>query len=193
MRKAFTILAAVVFLAAAFLATVAARQSSTDRKPEAAAIEAQKPGPETDRLKFLIGTWSTDGGYEKSPMFPEGGKQTGWYEARVGPGGFSIIADFELHGLLGKEIGHQVIAWNPKQNAYQVVTVGNNFPGAILGTSRWEGGNLVTRSELILGGTVFQSRSVYSNLQEKSVHMEEFMQAGQAPEQLIWKAAARRK
>jgi hypothetical protein len=193
MRKAFTILAAVVFLAAAFLATVAARQSSTDRKPEAAAIEAQKPGPETDRLKFLIGTWSTDGGYEKSPMFPEGGKQTGWYEARVGPGGFSIIADFELHGPLGKEIGHQVIAWNPKQNAYQVVTVGNNFPGAILGTSRWEGRNLVTRSELILDGTVFQSRSVYSNLQEKSVHMEEFMQAGQAPEQLIWKADATRK
>lgn len=125
-------------------------------------------------------------------MFPEGGKQTGWYKALPGPGGFSIIADFEADGPLGKEIGHQVIAWDPRQNAYQVVTVGN-FPGAIIGTSRWEGANLVSNWELNLDGEAFHSHSTYSNIQEKSVHMEEFIQTGGAAEQLIWKVDAARK
>jgi hypothetical protein len=193
MRKAFHNFALLILVAVVLLATAAARQSSTDKKSEATTTKAPIPGPEMDRLKFLVGTWDTIGGYEKSSMFPEGGKQLGWYKARLGPGGFSIIAEFEAEGPLGKEIGHQVIAWDPKQNAYQVVTAGNAFPGVIIGTSQWEGSSLVTRWDLNLDENMFHSRSTYSTMANNSLHMEEFIQSGDAPEQLIWKADATKK
>jgi hypothetical protein len=193
MRKTFKNIVAFLLVGAIAAAGIAAQQPSTEKKPEDSAMPAPKPGPEMERLKFLIGTWSTNGGYVKSAMFPDGGKQTGWYEARPGPGGFSIIADFEAEGSLGKEIGHQVIAWDSKQNAYQVVTVGNAFPGAIVGTSKWEGTSLVTRWEFDSDGIAFHSRSTYSTMPDRSIHMEEFIQSGDAPEKLIWKADATRK
>jgi hypothetical protein len=43
-------------------------------------------------------------------MVPQGGKAPGWYKAQLGPGGFSLIADFEADGPFGKEIGHQVLS-----------------------------------------------------------------------------------
>jgi len=33
--------------------------------------------------------------------------QTGWYKAHLGPGGFSIVADFEADSTLDTEIGHE--------------------------------------------------------------------------------------
>ncbi|HYL67759.1 MAG TPA: hypothetical protein VEX69_01205 [Candidatus Limnocylindria bacterium] len=62
-----------------------------------------------------------------------------------------------------------------------------------IGTSQWEGTNLVSNWELNLDKKAFRSRSTYSNIQEKSVHMEEFIQTDSAPEQLIWKADETRK
>src|SRR5579864_4518854 len=118
--------------ARAFAGNRAARQT----------MEAPKPGPEMQKLNFLIGTWDMQAEYLKTPMTGDGGKATGWYRAQLGPGGFSIIADFEEDGPLGKEIGHEIFSWDPKKNAYAIVIVGN-FPGAAVGSANWEGDNLV--------------------------------------------------
>jgi hypothetical protein len=152
-----------------------------------------KPGPEMDRLKFLIGTWDYNGEYAKSPMVPQGGKETGWYKAQLGPGGLSIIADFEGDGPIGKEIGHEVLAWAPKENIYKVYTVGNNFPGVLAATARWEGANLVTTSEFTEGASKISLRSVYTDIQEKSVTIEESFQMGDAPYQSLMKSKATKK
>ncbi len=56
-------------------------------------------------------------------MTGDGGKASGWYKAQLGPGGFSVIADFEEDGPLGKEIGHEIFSWDPKKNAYAIVIV----------------------------------------------------------------------
>ena len=164
---------------------------SQEKRPQPPA--PPKPGPEMDRLKFLVGTWDYDGECPKSPMAPEGGKETGWYKAQMGPGGFSIIADFEGDGPNGKEIGHQVLAWDPKENAYKVYTVGNSFPGVVAGTARWEGATLVTTSEFSEGGSKINLRSVYSDIQEKSTSIEEWFQIGDAPAQLLMKSKATKK
>lgn len=183
----------VVAIASAFAIVAGAQQPSEQKKPAAEEMHPPKPGPEMERMKFLIGKWNTDSEYEKTPMIPEGGKSTGWYEARLGPGGFSVIADFEASGPLGSEIGHQVITWDPKQGAYTVVTVGNAFPGAILGTSRWEGDNLVTQSEFTANGMTMHLRSVYSDIKDRSTRIEEFVQVGDNPAQLLWKSYAVKK
>lgn len=160
------------------------KQSETPAMP--------KPGPEMDRLKFLLGAWDYKGEYAKSPMLPNGGKITGWYKAQLGPGGFSVIADFEGDGPFGAEIGHQMLAWDTKENAYKVYTVGN-FPGAVVGTARWDGANLVTNSEFGEGAAKMKLRSVYSNIQEKSVTTEEWFSVGDAPYQPLLKATTTKK
>jgi len=183
----------IVAIASAFIIVAGAQEPSEQKKPATQEIKAPKPGPEMERIKFLIGRWNTDSEYEKTPMIPEGGKSTGWYEARLGPGGFSIIADFEESGPMGPEIGHEVISWDPKQEAYMVVTVGNAFPGAVIGKSRWQGDKLVTQSEFIENGTTMHLRSEYSDIKDHSARIEEFVQVGDSPAQLLWKSYAVKK
>jgi len=183
----------IVAIASAFVIVAGAQEPSEQKKPATQEMKAPKPGPEMERIKFLIGRWNTDSEYEKTPMIPEGGKSTGWYEARLGPGGFSIIADFEESGPMGPEIGHEVISWDPKQEAYMVVTVGNAFPGAVIGKSRWEGDKLVTQSEFIENGTTMHLRSEYSDIKDHSTRIEEFVQVGDRPAQLLWKSYAVKK
>jgi len=166
-----------------------AQQSSSDKPAGAAAMQAHQPGPEMQRLNFLVGDWTMDGEYLKSPMTGDGAKQTGWYKARLGPGGFSVIADFEANSTLDNEIGHEVLTWDPKKDAYTTVTVGNGFPGAIIGSAKWEGDNLVIQTEF---GTMHM-RAVYSHVGEKTIQIEESYQKGDAPYQLIWKATATKK
>jgi|ERR1700693_1551636 len=182
----------LVVIVAAFAIAAGAQQTS-EKKTAASEMQAPKPGPEMERMKFLIGRWNIDSEYQKTPLVPAGGKSTGWYEARLGPGGFSVIADFEASGPLGPEIGHQVITWDPKQDAYTVVTVGNAFPGAVMGTSRWEGDHLVTRSEFTGNGMTMHLRSVYSDIKEGSTRIEESFQAGDSSYQVLWKANAVKK
>jgi hypothetical protein len=154
--------------------------------------QAPQPGPETQRLNFLIGTWDMQAEYLKTPMTGDGGKATGWYKAQLGPGGFSVIADFEENGPLGKEIGHEIFSWDPKKNAYAIVIVGN-FPGAAIGSANWEGDDLVIHNEFDAGESKMSLRSVYLHPTGKSVQIEESSKAGDAPYQLIYKATVTKK
>jgi hypothetical protein len=182
-----------VVLVVLYRTAVRAQQSSADKTAAApAAMQEPKPGPEMDRLKFLIGTWDMQGEYLKTPITGDGGKQTGWYKAQLGPGGFSIVADFEADSPLGKEIGHELFAWDPSSSAYATATVGN-FPGVVTGKAQWEGDNLVTQLEFKMGDAVIHNRAVYSHIGEKTVHIEESYQMGDAPYQLMWKATATKK
>jgi hypothetical protein len=192
MKRAAALSGFLVFACFSLLLTSRAQQSK-ERSTAAQEMQMPQPGPEMGKLKFLIGTWETKGGYEKSPMFPEGGAQTGWYKAHLGPGRFSVLADFEAEGPLGKEIGHEILTWDPKQNAYTAITVGNAFPGANIGTSKWEGADLVTVHDFEFGGMNIHLRSVISKIRENSVHMEEFSQSADGTYLAIWKADATKK
>jgi len=192
MKKAAAVAVTLAFAFVALLLTSHAQQSK-DKSSASPEMQIPKPGPEMEKMKFLLGTWETKGGYEKSPMFPEGGAQTGWYKAQLGPGGFSILADFEADGPLGKEIGHEIITWDPKQNVYTTIVVGNAFPGANIGTSEWEGDLLVTVHEFDYNGTKIHLRSTIKKVVENSVHMEESSQTGDGATLLMWKADAVKK
>ncbi|HUJ33531.1 MAG TPA: hypothetical protein VLY23_19780 [Candidatus Acidoferrum sp.] len=174
------------------VATLRAQQASTEKAAAPAAMQEPKPSPEMDRMKFLVGTWDLEGEYLKTPLTGEGGKQTGWYKAQVGPGGFSIIADFEADSPIGKEIGHQLFAWDPNTGTYTTVTIGN-FPGLLIGKAHWEGENLVTEVDFKMGDAAIHNRAVYSHTTNKNIQIEESYQMGDAPMQLMWKATATRK
>jgi len=189
MRQMLKVAALTMVLGAAWLLGASAQEKpAADKKPAEAAMQMPTPGPEMDRLKFLVGNWDMTAEYLKSPMLPAGGKETGIYKAQLGPGGFSVIADFDVDGPMGKEIGHEIFSWDSKQKAYIVFLVGN-FPGTVTGTSHWEGDNLVIETQF--GAT--HMRATYSNITEKSVHMEESFPGSDGTYQVIWKADAIKK
>src|SRR5580704_10379527 len=99
-----------ILIALTCVFAMAAISLNARRDDRRQAMQAPQPGPEMQRLNFLIGSWDTVSEYEKSPMMPNGGKQNGWYKAQLGPGGFSVIADLEEDSPLGKDLGHEIIS-----------------------------------------------------------------------------------
>jgi hypothetical protein len=200
MRHLLKITLVTLVLGAAWMVAARAQQSSSsdkkpteDKKPAEAQMQMPQQGPEMERLKFLLGSWDWKAAYLKSPEMPNGGDDSGWYKAELGPGGFSIIADFEADGPMGKEIGHQILSWDPKQKGYLAVTVGNSFPGALIGSSHWEGDNLVTDGQYDEGGVTMHVRSTYSNITAKSTHMTDAFLAPDGTYHVIWEGEATRK
>lgn len=114
-----------------------ARQDKNAQKTEPSG--APQPAPEIERLKPYLGEWDYTESYEKSPAFPTGGKNTGVYTSKVGPGGNSLVNHFHSQGPVGDFEGLIVMTWDPKEKAYKAYTFGNGFPGAIIETGQFEG------------------------------------------------------
>ena len=93
----------------------AERQEKTVEKPAAASVPpAVKPGAaEMDRLKFYLGEWDYIETYPKSEFYPNGGKNTGRYTSKLGPGGNSLINTFHSQGPVGDFEGWLVVTWTP--------------------------------------------------------------------------------
>jgi hypothetical protein len=157
------------------------------------AMQAPQPGPEMQRLNFLIGSWDTVSEYEKSPMMPNGAKQNGWYKAQLGPGGFSVIADLEEDSPMGKDLGHEIISWDPKKKAYTVVVLGNGFPGAVIGSAKWQGDDLVISNDVGEGASSAHLRAVYVHPQGNMLHIEESVSLLNGPYKLMYTATASKK
>ena len=75
---------------------------------------AEKPGAaEMDRLKFYLGEWDYTETYPKSAFYPNGGKNTGVYTSKLGPGGNSMVENFHSQGPVGDFEGLIVMTWDP--------------------------------------------------------------------------------
>lgn len=142
-------------IAAGMFFLLPATLSQTQEKT--AVTETQKdavptPGAEMDRLKFLQGYWHYVANYEKSSFYPNGGKGSGTYITTEGPGGFSQIAEFSGTNPVGREVRHEVTTWDPEEGAYKSYVFGNNFPGCIVRTGKWDGNTLIFDSTFDFNG-----------------------------------------
>lgn len=150
--------------------------------------EAQKPAsktPEMDRLKFYLGEWDYTETYPKSAAYPNGGKNTGLYTSKLGPGGNSLINGFHSQGPAGNFEGLLVMTWDPRENAYKAYVFGDAFPGAIVETGQFEGDALVFRSEFTAGGVTLKLRNVTRVLNPGKLVSEEYFTAKDGPEALF--------
>lgn len=142
-----------VVLVGLFMALVAPSLISLAQAPE-----PLKPGPEMEKLRFLVGDWTYEEKYEASPFGPAGtGKGT--MQCRLGPGGFSIVVDFRTNTATGESVGHEIQTWDPAAKKYTFYAVGNEFPGAIVSTGNWEGNALVMNGTLAAGENKFRFRT----------------------------------
>ena len=161
-------------------------------KPRAATQIAPK---QMEKLMFLLGTWDFKTTYEKTSFYPKGGDGTGGSQARLGPGGFSLLINFSsLSGPEGQITGHEVLTWDPKVGAYKDYVFGSNFPGCFTRTGRWDGSDLVLTGDLASGKTKIGLKTVYSGIGEQSFTItESFRKTSASPfERLLTTKAARR-
>jgi len=189
--KAAVAISSVLLFAFVMLASTSAIQQSTqstDKKaatPSVPEMQAPKPTPEMERLKFLQGKWRYTENYPKSSMFPNGGAGKGTYVATVGPGGFSQIAEFQGAGPGGDIVGHEVITWDPLEGIYKSFVFGNNFPGCFTKKGHWEGNNLVFSGDFTYAGMKIHFRDVTTANPDGTVVIVEQSGVGDAPLELV--------
>jgi hypothetical protein len=170
----------------------AALQEKTAEKPPT--VPAAKPGAaEMERLKSYLGEWDYTESYPKSAFYPNGGKNTGVYTSKLGPGGQSLVNSFHSQGPVGDFEGLLVMTWDPKERAYKAYVFGNDFPGAIVETGQFEGDALVYRSEFPVEGATLKLRNVTRVTGPGTLVSEEFMAMKDAPETLLVRVEAKKR
>ena len=169
-------------------------QEKPAEKPAAAPAPQGKPGAaEMERLKFYLGEWDYTETYPKSAFAPNGGKNTGVYTSKLGPGGNSLINTFHSQGPVGDFEGLIVMTWDAKEKAYKAYLFGNDFPGAVMETGQFEGETLVYRSEFSAGGATMKLRNVTRVTAAGKLESEEFMAMKGAPETMLVHVEARKR
>jgi hypothetical protein len=173
----------------------AERQEKTPEKPAAASVApTAKPGAaEMDRLKFYLGEWEYTETYPKSGFSPNGGKNTGVYTNKLGPGGNSLINTVHSQGPVGDFEGLIVMIWDAREKAYKAYAFGNDFPGALVETGAFEGDALVYRLEFPMEGATLKLRNVTRVTGPGTLVSEEFMAMKDAPESLLVRVEARKR
>jgi hypothetical protein len=166
-----------------------ARQQESANAPE----PASKSAREMDRLKFYLGEWDYTETYPKSASYPNGGKNTGLYTSKLGPGGNFLINGFHSKGPVGDFEGLLVITWDPKENLYKSYAFGNSFPGALVETGQFEGDALVFRTEFSAGGTTLKLRNITRLVSPGNLVSEEYLATKDAPESLLVTVEAKKR
>ncbi len=169
----------------------AALQEKTAEKPAAAAA---KPGlAEMERLKFYLGEWDYTETYPKSAFSPNGGKNTGVYSSKLGPGGQSLVNSFHSQGPVGDFEGLIVMTWDAREKAYKAYVFGNGIPGAVVETGQFEGDALVYRFEFSVEGGSVKLRNVTRLTGPGTLVSEEYMTVKDAPETLFVRVDAKKR
>jgi hypothetical protein len=187
----------ITAIAVTFLVCVplwAARQEKTGEKPAAPATPAAKPGAaEMERLKFYLGEWDYTETYPKSGFSPNGGKNTGVYTSKLGPGGNSLINTFHSQGPVGDFEGLLVMTWDAREKAYKAYVFGNGIPGAIVETGQFEGDALVYRFEFPVEGGSVKLRNVTRVTGPGTLVSEEYSTMKDGPETLLVHVEAKKR
>jgi hypothetical protein len=184
-------------IAAGLIFLLPTTPQQAQEKPAAAGSQkepAPTPGPEMDQLKFLRGYWHYVSTYEKSSFYPEGGKGSGTYITTEGPGGFSQIAEFSGTSPDGREVGHEVTIWDQEEHAYKSYVFGNNFPGCIVRTGKWDGNTLIFDSDFDFNGVdVHLQSSTTANADGSVTIIEKLGANGAEPQPTLTLKATREK
>jgi hypothetical protein len=180
--QTFAVIGASLMSAMAIYGT--ARASRQQKDTDAHAM-ASKSAPEMERLKFYLGEWDYTETYPKSPAYPNGGKNTGVYTSKPGPGGNSLVNGFHSKGPVGDFEGLLMMTWDPHENAYKSYVFGDSFPGALVETGQFEGDALVFRAELAAGGGTVKLRNVTRVVGPGKLVSEEYFSAKDGPETLF--------
>ena len=128
-----------------------------------------RPFPTTNeahaRLARLAGEWAGEERVFPSPWDAAGGTAQGRWQARMGLGGFYLIADYvhEREGA-GQFLGHGLYGWDPRGRCHTLHwfdSTGVEHHAPAIGT--WEGDVLTLQHELTDYGASRQTYTVHED------------------------------
>jgi len=122
----------------------AKQEASDDKKGSDSSAEMPKPSPEMKKLARMIsGRWQVEEKYEVSAMTPQGGEGKGTAVIHRGPGGLSLITNYNSTSSLGEVQGAGITTWSPEEKVHKQFWVDNGSPAGALWSGKWEGDSLV--------------------------------------------------
>ena len=99
--------------------------------------------------------------FEPSAEMPEGKQDKGAETMRPGPGGLSLIGDYESHGA---HFGHLIVTWIPAEKVYKSYWTDLTQPGVSVSTGKWKGDKLVFSTIDQSSGKKLLVRDTYSDI-----------------------------
>jgi hypothetical protein len=127
------------------------------------------PGPEVQNL--MLGTWAIHVKYEPSAEMPNGGVGQGREVWRAGPGGGSVIEEYEEKGAAGESHGLGVAWWDEKEQGQRFIWCDSHDPGGCQlskNVAKWDGNSLVYTEETEEKGKRIVRQEVFTNITPSS-------------------------
>jgi hypothetical protein len=150
------------------------------------AAPAPKLSPELEKLRFYLGEWDYTETYSVNSMHATGGKNTGVYVSKAGPGGNSVIQNFHSQGPVGDFEGMLVITWDSHEKVYKEYLFSSDFGRAYVATGQFEGDELVFRGTVSMGGTATMSlRNTTKLVAPGKIKSATYAALNGAPEELM--------
>jgi uncharacterized protein DUF1579 len=121
---------------------------------------------EMKRLAWLVGKWKTEEKYEPGLLASAGGVGYGTETVKIGPGGLSLLSDYEGQGPRGAITGHGVIAYDRETDGYKISWSDNRNPSGsrLNGTGDWESETLVFKGTMELNGRELAMKQLFYNI-----------------------------
>jgi hypothetical protein len=118
-------------------------------------------------LNAFVGKWAVKETFEVSAS-KQGRTREGTATFRAGPG-FSLIEDYRSNGSAGELHFLALLWWDPKSQAYALLTCANNDGCQLRGTARWEGPNLVNTWEEEIEGKKISFKDSFGDISPSSI------------------------
>jgi hypothetical protein len=139
-------------------------------QPAAAPIQtlAPKPGPQMEKLlRAFEGTWSIHEKLAPDPSASNGTTGEGKIVWRPGPGGFSLIEDYQSKQGARQVTGLGVFWWDEPAGGYRTIWCDSTNPGgciAFKNVARWDGAQLVLVEDYEMNGRKFTFKEVFGDI-----------------------------
>jgi hypothetical protein len=126
--------------------------------PAQGAPPKPKPGPEHERLGFLVGKWKGEAELKQNPFMPAG-KMTSSDTCEWLPGRFAVVCRYDGKGPMGSTKGLGILSYSTEEKAYTYYGVDSS--GMIMATvskGTWDNGTWTYTDESKMGGKTVKSR-----------------------------------
>lgn len=134
-------------------------------------VRFAEPAPEMKKLSVLLGAWRLTESWSEPVRYKRGEYEgvpgaggAGTLSVRKGPGGFSLLLDYDARNPMGRVTALSVLTWDPARRLYELDEIHSAFPAVLHLTGKFEKGDLVFRGRSGRAGKEGAVRLVWKDL-----------------------------
>jgi hypothetical protein len=153
-------------------------QDSKDQGAKGGAAKSSATTPESTPqleaakvLRALEGTWSITENLAPDATSPNGGKGEGREVWRSGPGGYSVVEEYQSRGGNRDISGLGVLWWDDAAHGFRTIWCDSTNPTGCISFKHpihWEGANLVLVEDYEMKGKKFTFKEVFGDITPQS-------------------------